>query len=242
MTHDDACINEDAMDHGRLLAFRAGNLAPADADAVERHLIECAYCRAFLHVLTEPEDPERLARLERLDPDRGRRRLRGLLAAGALAAGVLLGIVLLPQRTGTDAGSYVYRLAAIEGGAARSRGTSANDGTRTSSVFLPQGDLKIRLEPTGVVPSRWAVRVFVADPASGGLLEPREASISRGDGGEIGISATAQALLGPRPGKKTLYVAIAESDSALRGLAGQAANAIDRQNVHVVSIELALAP
>jgi hypothetical protein len=149
-------------------------------------------------------------------------------AAGAIAAAALLAVVV-PRLgpgsgTGTGATTAHYHLVSVHGGERDTRGAPLQADTATSAVFLRGGDLRVKLAPAagdyGSAPRE--VRVYVAAEGTGAraVLERRDVEILRGSGGELGLRASTEALLGPAPGEKKLVIALGENASQLADLEG----------------------
>lgn len=121
-----------AIPHPDLAGYALGALEPEEADEFEAHLAGCGTCRAelrelgSLHALLAKTPPQlqipagletrTFAAIERERRAGTRRtRLRVLAVAGAVAALVVLGGVVLPQMTGTRPSPAAIALVAADG-------------------------------------------------------------------------------------------------------------------------------
>jgi hypothetical protein len=177
------------IDDGLLLAHREGR-SGAQSETVERHLSTCSSCRALLAELDQVSPPMETWALATL---RRRRRWPAIGAITALAAGVLLGLILLPRDELPG-----YELRGPLGGVRTTRGAEGE-----SKLFVPGSIFSFVLRPERRVEEQVSLLVFVDAPE--GLTLHR--SLDAASGG-FRFEARAQELFGERYGVRKVHAAI----------------------------------
>lgn len=216
---------DEHVDDGRLVAWRAGHLAEAETAQVDGHLARCADCRDLAAALADPVPATALDRARRAGPkprrwpgalldrargaDRSARRWPLVVTtAASLAAAAALVLWLVPREPAPG-----WRLEGPLGGLAAARG----DGP-TTSVFVPDSQVRLILRPEGA-PSPGEVALFGEGPD--GRLRRVFATLTAGPGGALRVEASGRALFGDTAGRRRGWIAIADP-ATLSALHGEA--------------------
>lgn len=179
--------SEAHVDDGHLLAYRSGQIAPAEAKRIEAHLARCGECRSLLVALAEPDEgPE-------LRWPTPRRRSAGAWAVGlggaAAAAALALTLSLEPGYRRPEVGAL--SLEPLSGSTTRQRGDT------------PAGEIALFTDETRVVgllratkpraPEGETVSLFV-ESADGRLERVKDAALRVTPSGGYEVSAPAASV------------------------------------------------
>ena len=195
---------EDFVDAGRLLAWRAGRLSEPEAAEVEALLVASPRARGMLSALAEPLPEEvKVRAVAAALPAR-----RWPWAAGvALAAGLTVFLLLpqqLPLSIHTDepsnAVSSAYQLSLVSGGSQSHRGKKAPSRAR---LFRPNSRVRLVATPHPPRPDAPPVWLLVE---TGGALRLVSARITPRDGA-VRVEAEATDLF-TEDGKYTLWLGL----------------------------------
>ncbi|MCA9551503.1 MAG: hypothetical protein KC933_15815 [Myxococcales bacterium] len=209
---------ETPIDDGLLLAYNAGELAPAAAEAVERRLARDPEARALLKELSRPLDEDLARRVERIHLG-GRRRSPWFAGVVALAAVALFAVVSLPP---APSAPMEYALE-VEGLVAVQRGgvSAAPSGGRLE----PGSRLTVRLLPRSEPDAVPSLKVWLV--GADGRLRAADAGDVTAKGGAFRFSAEAAALF-PGFGHYELVLHLASTPDDLAALDGMTRDAAQR--------------
>lgn len=200
------CIATPELDPGRLLAFRNGRLAEADAEKLRGHLIECTHCRRYVGDL-RPATREELRKWQ--GKSAGQPILwavTAMMLVAGLSAAVLMNRVEAPPG---------YAAERIEGGVKLNKSSAP----QADTYFLPESRLSWLLRPAERLEKIPSARAFAV--ANGALTPLPADGLQRVDGGGWLLEIEAKAALGETFGERELVIAVSFSDKALRSLDGK---------------------
>lgn len=201
------------VDDGRLLAWRAGELPGEDAEAVERHLVDCAECRALLAAYAEPVPPvlERWAEEAIPSPGRsglaralqqpaGRRRWVGAGVGGSVLAAAAA-LVLVVGR-GAEPVPDGYALDPLAGRVAETRAAPADPAELPT--YAPGTVVRTVIRPERPVPPDQVPRLTVVVERGGRRRVVTPDRLEATEAGAIRVEVRAERLF-ERPGLSILH-------------------------------------
>lgn len=189
------CADPSAIDEADLLAYRRGMLAEEQRDAVERHLVACAFCRKLV------------ANIE-VEPRRARWRW---IVGSASAAIVALVLIMVTPPPRDPIGKYA--IVEVRGQISSHRA----EPDPKAREFRPDSQVAIKIEPEG---GRGASIVRAYRIESGVLVE-LDVAVEAGTAGVFWIKGPGRTWFGGEPGAKRLVILAADPEADLSNVAGR---------------------
>jgi hypothetical protein len=199
--------DDEHVDDGVLVAWRAGRLDEPQTASVDRHLADCRPCRALALELSVPV-PESLARTA-VELGTARSRPRPTFAPYAAVAGLLaaaaLAVVFLTRPANEGQGPVQgWQVRGPLGGLADARST---DDDRVTHQFAPGATLRVLVEPGPNATRDAEVEPYTVD-ADGLLRAAPGLRLERGPTGIVRLSGTISEVFGGRTGSVKLAVVL----------------------------------
>jgi hypothetical protein len=199
--------DDEHVDDGVLVAWRAGRLDEPQTASVDRHLADCRPCRALALELSVPV-PESLARTA-VELGTARSRPRPTFAPYAAVAGLLavaaLAVVFLTRPPSEGQGPVQgWQVRGPLGGLADARST---DDDRVTHQFAPGATLRVLVEPGPGATEDAQIEPYSVD-ADGRLGATPGLRVERGPTGIVRLSGLVSEIFGGRTGPVRLAVVL----------------------------------